>query len=53
MGRFDYSFLLKDIAGRRGKELAGEWAGYRSRMLLAYTSDRDTCVWEPGLWPVS
>lgn len=30
MGRFDYSFLLKDVARGRGMELAGEWAGHRS-----------------------
>lgn len=37
----------------RGKELAGEWAGYRSRTRLAYASDRDGCVWEPGPGPAA
>lgn len=52
MGRFDYSFLLKDVVGGRRKELVGEWVGYRFRRLLVYIFDWGRCVWEFGFWLV-
>lgn len=55
-GQILLQFLVKRHCGGRGKELAGEWAGYGSRMLFAYTSDGDSCVCgslDPGQWPDS
>lgn len=53
-GQIQLQFLVKRSGyGGREEELAGEWAGYRSRMLLAYTSHRDGRVWEPGPWPAA